>query len=437
MRCSHPALWGVLLSTLWLVVAPITMAAPGTNRPTGSTLRDTLFTQIKLSREGVSAVDTGGNRWAYDFEAGSFVHDTEAPDASDLSRDNRSGSEANAGPVTERCVNQKIVKPLQKIVTVGYDEFVDGDIVAYGRVVVKGWVKGDVESLNGSVTVANSGQVDGDVKAPDIAVNKGGKIKGKQIKINPLNLSAELLSKEFSTNGLYVVLGFVVFLLVAAFLIVSLFPRQLANIGDCLFEHKVKSVAIGFLMLFVLPILVVITIIGIVILPLVPLAYVVAIALGTTALGERLGRRILVFTRVATPHTLLSAAVGVAAFMLLWVIVALLLGSGDSVANGFGIFALVVSILISLFPVCGGIGAALMTRLGYREYRGTIFRHRAKETEAPTPAPPPIPEVGNIVSPPPLNAPFRPLTPLSEGPVPIPPRPVNPDTKPPLPSAGA
>jgi hypothetical protein len=433
MRRLCPTSWGVIAVLALLVTATPVLAAPGTP----GTSRDTLFKQIKLTREGVVAVDTGGHRWAYNFETGSFVPDTQSPDAEDLDREGKSGAETAAGPVGERCINPKTVTPLQKLVTVGYDEYVDGDVVAYGRVVIKGWVKGDVKSLNGSVTVAGSGQVDGDVSASDIVVSKGGKILGKQIKINPINLSAELLSQKFSSNGLWVVLGFVVFLLVAAFLIESLFPRQLGNLQDCLFSHRGKSIALGFGLLFILPILVAITIIGLVVLPLVPLAYVIAISMGMTAIGERIGRRLLSRTRLGASHRLINAVFGIVLFMVLWVTVAILLGSSDSVASGFGVFGLVLAILLSLFPVCGGIGAALMTRMGYREYRGSIFRQREREADAPAPAPPPIPEVSAIITPPPLASPFRPLTPPpGEGPVP-PSRPLGPDIKPPLPSGGA
>lgn len=440
MRWLCPSHRALLISLLAFALAPAAMAVPATTKVASSPQRDTLFTQIKLTREGVTAIDTGGNRWMYDFESNTFVHDTEAP-IEDETLDGRSGSEAAAmGPVTERCVNQKRVKPFQKNVVVHPDEYVDGDLIAYGNVLIRGWVKGDVQSLNGPVTVASQGQVDGNIEAPSIVVSKGGKVKGKQTITNALNLSAELLSQRFSTNGLYVVLGFVAFLIVAGFLIVSLFPRQLANFETCLFQHPAKSASLGLFLLFVLPILVgliAITIIGIIVLPLVPLAYVIGITMGVTATGERLGKKVLALAHLTTQSTLATSVVGVLTFMSLWVVVALLMGSANSTVFGLGVFALVMAIIASIFPLCGGVGAALMTMLGYREYRGTIFRRRTRETEAPAPAPPPIPEVSSITIPPPVT-PFRPLTPPIEPGEPImPPRPINPDLKPPLPSGGA
>ncbi len=440
MRWLCPSHRALLLSLLFLLPALTALAAPTATKAAPPAQRDTLFTQIKLAREGVTAIDTGGKRWMYDFETNSFVHDTESPIA-DETLDGRSGNETPAvGPVTERCVNQKIVKPFQKNVVVHPDEYVDGDLIAYGNVLIRGWVKGDVQSLNGPVTVASQGQVDGNIEAPSIVVARGGKVKGKQTITNAFNLSAELLSQRFSANGLYVVLGFVAFLLVGAFLIVALFPRQLGNFESCLFAHPAKTTLLGIFLLFALPVilgLIAITIVGIVALPVVPLAYVVAIALGVTAAGERLGRKLPGLARLTGRSTMGAALLGVLAFMILWVLVALLMGSANSTAFGFGVFALVIAILLSIFPICGGIGAGLMTMLGYREYRGSIFRRRIPEPEAPAPAPPPIPEVSSIPIPPPVT-PFRPLTPPSEVGEPImPPRPYNPDVKPPLPSGGA
>jgi len=83
---------------------------------------------------------------------------------------------------------------------------------------------------------------------------------------------------------------------------------------------------------------------------------------------------------------------GVTVLMGLWFVTAVLLGSGDSTTNDFGVFLLVVSILISSFPLCSGIGAALLTRFGFRECVNWKNRESENNQEVPSPEPPPIPE---------------------------------------------
>jgi hypothetical protein len=67
------------------------------------------------------------------------------------------------------------------------------------------------------------------------------------------------------------------------------------------------------------------------------------------------------------------------------------MGSSNDTAEGFGIFFLVFAILLTLFVGSAGIGAALLTKFGWRDYsaQGTSGR---KPAGAPAPAPPPIPE---------------------------------------------
>jgi hypothetical protein len=190
-------------------------------------------------------------------------------------------------------------------------------------------------------------------------------------------------------------------------------------------------------MLIWLPIaLLAITIVGIILIPFVPLAYVVAMTIGVISSGHRLGQ--LVFQRVTDRdrNRMFETLVGLGILMALWMLVAVLMGSGDlgSTEYGFGIFFLVMAILISSFPVCGGLGAALLTRMGTRQYRPKDRPDWAKGTGAPAPAPPPIPQMPDMVMPPPRPTP-------SEGPRPGRPLDEGPDgsgsaTRPPLPSGG-
>ena len=67
-------------------------------------------------------------------------------------------------------------------------------------------------------------------------------------------------------------------------------------------------------------------------------------------------------------NLIVHSLVGVAVFMALWALVAVLLGSQNDVAQGFGYFVLVVVILLTAWPLMTGVGAAILTRFGFRPY---------------------------------------------------------------------
>ena len=412
--------------------------AQTTPRPSAQSSPDTIFTEIQLTREGVTAIDTLGRRWTYDFDNNTFVPNRETPVATGRAGQGRR-TETAPDPVERRCTQLKVVKPLQKTVLVGYEEYVSSSIIAYGRVVVKGWVQGDVQSFNGRVLVTESGQVDGDIKAPEIVVNDGGIVLGSQEQVDPLEFTGEVLRRPFSVDGVIIVCCFLVFLLVAAFLVLSLFPRQQEAFERAMFEFKLKAFMLGLLSLFLvwLPIgLLAITIVGIILIPFVPLVYVAAMTLGVVSAGRQLGGMIMKRITGHDHSHLFEAFVGVSALMALWLLVAVLLGGGDdgSIAYGFGVFALVMAILISTAPICLGLGAALLTRMGTRQYRAKERPDWMRDSGAPAPAPPPIPQMPDMVMPPPrvsateIPRPAHPGDDDKDG--------SGPDTRSPLPSGG-
>lgn len=371
-----------------------TSTAHGTVQP-----GEAVFREIELSPEGVVAFDSVGNRWYFDFEEDVFVLDTR-------SGGERVGSDwtdnpESAEPVEERCTEQLTVRhPELKAVFVGYDEFVDGDIIAYDRVTVKGWVKGSIQSFNKRVLVTSSGRVDGDIKAPEIEIKEGGEVLGRQVLTERYQIPPiDMVIAPFSSDGLWVVLTFTLSFLLIAFLTVSLAPRQVENVSQCIIEHKVKSYFAGLLFLVLLPLLIgllAITIVGIVAILFLPLSILVAMVLGMAVCGRMLARGLLKDYFGQQQSLMFQALFGVLVFMLLWTVVAVLLGTGESsdVAHGFGIFMLVLSIVLTTYPFLAGMGAAFLTRFGFRQY--VSFRDQMPEdrNEAPTPAPPPLSGAG-------------------------------------------
>jgi hypothetical protein len=366
-----------------------------------------VMTSIELTPGGVFGSDTLGDWWDYDFDADRFVRGSRIRRAE--------GGREIARPVEERALNKLEVQPYQSAVTVGYDKYVDGNITAAGRVVVKGWVRGDVQSLS-QVLVEPTGQVDGDVKAPEIIVKPGGVVLGEQ-KISPL--SSDLLTWSFTPDGIWIVVGLFLILLFIAFVYTVLAPRQLEHINRCIENYRGKAFLMGLLLLLLLaPLLGVmaITIIGLILVLFTPLAYLVAMSLGLILFGNRVARKTIFRFVAAPPRGFLLSFVGSILVGLFWLAVALLMDSEDAVTYGIGVGTLVLAIPVTFYPVCCGLGAAFLTRFGFRPYVSFHDRQTTGEPGAPAPAPPPIPKAPPTVTPPGRpQVPRRGPSPLSPG----------------------
>lgn len=356
---------------------------------------EAVFREIELSPGGVVAFDSLGNRWYFNFEEDFFVLDPGGGHERVGAEWERNPDEIE--PVEERCTERKTVRhPELKAVFVGYDEYVEGNIIAYDRVTVKGWVQGDIQSFKKRVLVTASGRVDGDIKAPYIEVKEGGEVLGEQIIIEPYQIPPiDIVISPFSTDGIWVVFVFTLAFLLVAFLAVSLAPRQLANISECISEHKVKTYFTGLLFILLLPVIIAllaITIVGIVAIALLPLSILVALVMGMAVSGRMLARSVLSDLFGQRQSLMFQSLFGVLVFMILWTAVAVLMGSGEGngVAYGFGIFMLVVSIVVTTYPLLAGVGAAVLTRFGFKRYVSFGDQLTDRGDSAPAPAPPPI-----------------------------------------------
>ena len=195
-------------------------------------LSDTVFTEIILNKNGVEAYDSLGNKWFYDFQNEIFVRGER--DIRDTERRREDRKDDVELSIEQRCTEKIKIKTLSKSATVGYDEYVNGDIIVTGRVSVKGWVKGDITSLNGRVLVSQSGRVDGDIAAPDIIVRDGGIVLGNQIiSASPLNI--ENIGIDFSIDGIIIVLSISAFFVMLSFIILALMLQKQQNISNTIF----------------------------------------------------------------------------------------------------------------------------------------------------------------------------------------------------------
>lgn len=348
---------------------------------------DTVFVEISLGPDGIRAIDSAGYDWYYDFDRDQFVVGFLPLDLGDED-DLEDVPQIDIQPVEERCVNEKKVKPWVHSVLVASDEYVDGSIVAVDRVTVKGWVKGDVTSMNKRVLVTATGRVDGYIQAPEIIVKPGGIVLGDQL----------LTSWEPETPsgiGLLIVIVFLAVFLFFGFLAVTLMPKQVANFSRCISENQLKTYSVGLFFIVLMPIIVlllVVTIVGTVLVVLLPLVYLFAIILGTMALGDRIGGFVASRLLGGERSLIFRSLTGTFLVFVLWIITAVLFGIGDPVANGFGILFLVIAIIVSSYPLFTGVGAAVLTRFGFKPY--VSWKERQQEAgrrPAPAPAPPPIP----------------------------------------------
>ena len=398
--------------------APPTQATTG---PEELLLGDAVFEEVYLSLEGVVGVDSLGNRWQYDFADDIFIRDHLASTGTAGAFE----SPDDFDPVEIRCTTElHLSRPALDPVYVGYTEYVEEDIIANDRVTVDGWVKGDIHSFTKLVLVTASGRVDGDIRAPEIEIKDGAIVLGEAVVTPPLAIPRDLLITSFSAAGIWVVFGLTLFLLLVAFLAASLAPRHLSRIDTCIDKHTVRSLAIGIVTLFLLPALVALlalTVVGVLVLPLaLVIVLPVALVAGMTWSSRAITRPLLRMGDGRGQGGLLfQSIVGVLLFMLIWTVVAILLGSSDAIALGFGYFFLVVSILLTSLPLFLGVGATVLTRLGFREYAAKASPSAKADAQAPTPAPPPMPSSDS-----------RPTW-SGQRPIPRPPHPQPPPARPP------
>jgi hypothetical protein len=352
-----------------------------------------IFVEIELTNEGVVAYDSAGDRWTYDFETLRFVPGEAFATGESGGREGEERGE-KVEPVETRCTEEKSVDyPSLTAVYVGRDEYVNGNIKSYSRVTVKGWVKGSVQSFNKTVLITSTGQVDGDVKAPEVVVKNGGVVKGEVVETPPYEIPVEVIRTGLSSAGIWVVFGLTLGLLLVVFLLSALAPSRVTNVTACVVGHPVRVSLIGLLFVFLMPViivLVILTVIGVLVVWLVPVAYFVAFALGVCAtsaqvlaiLARRLGK--------SNPGMPTASIIGIAFYMGLWALVALTFD--PNTADAPGVLFLLLAIFATCYPVFAGTGAAVLTRFGSRSYLSRRESAHPSGEPAPAPAPPPIPQ---------------------------------------------
>ncbi len=368
---------------------------------------DTIFNEILLTEEGVMAVDTAGYEWYYDFEYSSFVAGLQ-PLSDAAGGVFVPGSEYGNIPIEERATIRKRLKQFELgSVTVREDEYVAGNIISFGKVTVKGWVKGSITSAD-RVLITESGFVEGDIKAPRVVEKDGSVVLGEIIETT-MPLDIETFTPGFGHKFLLVMTIITAVLLFFGFLIFTLMPGQVATMQSCILKHQGRSAGLGFILIVTMPVITAllgITIIGVVLIPLLPFLYLAAIILGLMTFGKLLFSRIYKQTNYNNSLSLFIGVIGILIIMIPWLVTGALWAETDNVAIVLSVFGLVFSIMGSIYPVCSGVGAAYLTRFGFREYPpGPKKPQFTRKPATHQPAPPPIPDTpvppvpGNIETP--------------------------------------
>ena len=385
-----------------LITAVFFFCVSSLQAQTSSPSADTIFNEIILTERGVVALDTAGNDWYYDFTLDKFVKGT-IPQTEDII-DEIAPVVGDQLPVEERAVNLKQIKNFKSNIIIETDEYVVQDIIATGRVTVKGWVKGSIRALDNRVLVTSTGQVDGDVIAPTVIIRDGGVVLGEVVEgEDAINIPS--FPTEFSEVGMVVIIIIMLFMFITIFMLNALMPKKLQVIADCYSNYTIRNTILGFLAFIMMPlviILVVITIVGIPLALFVPLVYLSAGIIGIACFSNNLGGRISRRFLGGDKNRYFQTFVGFSIFAIIWILgISLFTGNPeDSPEFGFGVFLFVLSIVITFVPFYGGIGASLLTRFGFRPYKSWKDKH-ASDGPSPAPAPPPIPTVPDINPPPP------------------------------------
>ena len=360
-----------------------------------------VFSEIILLEGQVYAVDTLGNEWRYDFNNDVFVERVGLADGGDIRERPMPQDDL---PIQERATEKREIRPGERSVLIGYDEYVDGDIIAVGRITVKGWVKGSVTSMQKRVLITETGRVDGDVEAPNVIVKSGGVVLGE---IREESTIPD--TPGAPADGIAVIIVFTVLLMFFGFIVNAVMPTQIDRFVGCQVSHPVKCYLVGFLFWLLMPLILtlcVITIVGIILVPFVPMIYAAAAVLGIVAFAGLVGRVVLKRTTGSMRGLQISNLAGLFVIFLAWMITALLLTADSAGLRGLGIAALVLAILGTSFPVMTGVGSALLTRFGARDYVSWKDRRPADKTP-PAPAPPPLHEPPPIITPGPVPPPHR------------------------------
>ncbi len=278
--------------------------------------------------------------------------------------------------------------------TLEKDVRVNGDIAMMAASLhLKGvTVDGSVSAAGGSIELTNGTRINGDLALGPGANLKGTDYYAERVVEGPNNLPWPLPEgrlriglSPFTFSLVHPMTGValfwslvkftlsLLFLLLLAVAVAAIWPDELHRIGETSVRQVIPSLGVGFLALilgFPVGLLMIVLILLIPFGLLLWLLLIVLAAVGWLAVGYILGQRLLVALNVEEPVPILSAVVGVILLALL----------GKVPCIGWA---------ITVLAVMTGAGAAVLTRLGTREYGWNPLSREEPTALPPMPPSPP------------------------------------------------
>lgn len=262
-------------------------------------------------------------------------------------------------------------------------EVVRGDVVsAFGDVIVRGTVEGGVLAFSGDIYVTSTGNIE------ESAVALSGTVKkdpGARVGTGVWKTGYPRSIPGIADRTPFRVMGFVFFLVFLVWMVLSatcasIFQVNVATVVNSIKSNFVVSFLKGYLvylLAFVAFIVLLITILGIPLALLgVPIALLGGMILGSTALSNMLGEKMLRSDRLSF-KTFLYGSVVLGAVPGLFFLMQMITGSMVLMILSWILIALFLLIIIPL-----GLGGVLTTRFGTRSGKTAAASGSAGETDS-------------------------------------------------------
>ena len=260
-------------------------------------------------------------------------------------------------------VEQSAILLVDGSLTVADGGVVEGDVYQFlGIFHLNGLIKGQVVQLSGEMQVGDSAQVEGDVQVSggrQVGL-EAGKVSG-QIHRSQVNVpfSPQWLQDNLQ-NQIGWMFGETLILTALAVFLSYVYPRRLERLRQALAEYPHVAGAMGLLVMIVGLALVVQMLFTVLLIPvsiLSVLLMLLAVGIGWAGFGELTGRWLS--QRIGRSWSdPMKAGVGTFCFMLVINLFALLPGIGD---------------LLSIASAVAGLGGVFLTRFGSRRYQAAPY----------------------------------------------------------------
>ena len=302
--------------------------------------------------------------------------------------------------------NGKDIVRFGEDIAIAETDTIEGDVVSIGgSVTVSGVVMGDCVSIGGSINIGPQGVIEGDGVSVGGRINRepGSVLKGDEV-VTGGNIPKWIFRGGWPQYGLsgFKFLGFAfavgkaLVVLFLAWLVVLMSRSRVTVTSDRVKSGLLASFGVGLLTIILTPIAMVllcITLIGIPVAILLPLALLVAVLFGYTAVGLAVGTRL--FGSESRATSVVKATLLGVLLMEVVPIVGRLIGLPGGFMWGLSIPIRIIGYAIVVCAVLIGLGATILSKFGQAP-RATISGGAAPAPGAPAGTPGPVPQASGV-----------------------------------------